>query len=625
MQANLTLVQQEVVSHEDGALLVLAGPGSGKTRVLTERVRRLLGQSQQIKVLALTFTNKAANEMVERLRDVPDIRQRAFVGTLHSFCMEILANRGKSVGITSLPHIYESFDDRREILFTSIRKDHRLLRILMEDSEQKKRDQRLGSWLRKISDLKNTLTVPQAVDNELLRTMYEAYDAELRAAGAIDYDDLLLLSYRLFQEKPSIADFYMRQYKYVCVDEGQDLNEAQFELLRSLCGKEYKNVMVVGDPRQAIYVFCGGDPKYLLAFSDAFAAKTIELVDNFRSSKAIVKAAQSLDPAYELEGQLPIAGLVEIQEPLNEDEEANFVCAKIEQLLQSGHPDVEGPISLSQIAILGRNRYVFDKVEECIKSKKWEYYKKVSVDAYASASDLVEEFELALRLLSNPLDRLHLNLLTKMWSVSAPPDLMQLRETDEPESSGMNLLNSLKSLSNSASCNVVMDAIAAVSWTPHNFDFSKGLNCLQKHSQGLDDEQRSLVLQDIGEWRKHWEYYLRTQPGGSHSVTSFLAQVALGTTQAPNPDGLAIMTIHSAKGMEFDIVFVLAMVEGVLPDYRAKGGALEEENRSVFVAVTRSKRLLFLTAPKSRVMPWGDSKGQMPSRYLSNIRTALNS
>jgi len=181
----------------------------------------------------------------------------------------------------------------------------------------------------------------------------------------------------------------------------------------------------------------------------------------------------------------------------------------------------------------------------------------------------------------------------------------------------------MKNVAKSGSSGVVMEAVNAVNWTPDNFDFSKGLNYLERHSESLEDDQRILVLQDIREWRKHWEYYLRSQPGGSHSVPSFFAQVALGTTQAPNPDGIAMMTIHSAKGMEFDIVFVLAMVEGVIPDYRAKGTALDEEKRSTFVAVTRSKRLLYLTVPRSRIMPWGDPKPQAPSRYLATIRSAL--
>ncbi len=257
------------------------------------------------------------------------------------------------------------------------------------------------------------------------------------------------------------------------------------------------------------------------------------------------------------------------------------------------------------------------------RANNWEYNKKVSVDAFASASYLIEEFELALRILSNPLDRLHLGLLTKRWGVSLLPDQL-LTRSDGSDASGMTLLNAMTKQSQSPTCEIVMQAIAAINWTPENFDFSKGLNHLEQYSQSLGDEERILVLQDIAEWRKHWDYYLRAQPGGNHSVASFFAQVALGTTQAPNPDGIAIMTIHSAKGMEFDIVFVLAMVEGVLPDYRAKGDALDEEKRSAFVAVTRSKRLLYLTVPKSRIMPWGDPKPQTASRYISTIKTVLS-
>src|SRR6267378_920977 len=158
MTVRLTPVQQQVVNHGDGALLVVAGPGSGKTRVLTERVRRLLGDpTQHFRVLALTFTNKAANEMVERLDDVPDVRTRAFVGTLHSFCMEVLANRGKPIGVDGLPNIFESFDDRKQVLANAVRSEPRLATLLKSAGDTKEQQQVLGRWLGRVSELKNLL------------------------------------------------------------------------------------------------------------------------------------------------------------------------------------------------------------------------------------------------------------------------------------------------------------------------------------------------------------------------------------------------------------------------------------------------------------------------------------
>jgi DNA helicase-2/ATP-dependent DNA helicase PcrA len=558
--------------------------------------------------------------MIERLDDVPNIRKRAFVGTLHSFCMEVLANRGKPVGVDGLPNIFESFDDRKQVLANAVRSDPSLSARLRDAGDAKEQQRTLGRWLERISELKRLLLLPAMVEEED-RALYESYDGELRASAALDYDDLLLLTYRLFVERPSVADFYRRQYRYLCIDEAQDLNEAQYRLLVSLCGSEFKNVLMVGDPKQAIYVWNGADPKYLDLFERDFNARKITLTENFRSSKTVVAAACRLDSSYSVEGQLPVQGAVELIEGDDEKSEAKAVVSKLQALLSDGHPDIEGEVSLGRCAVLGRNRFVFGALEEELQKDGMPFYKKFSSAGYQSESDIVEQFELGLRVLANPRDRLHLGILAKAWGT-------QIGDTDVRDGgSGPDPLGLLQALANGSqkgSPQAVMDSIAAMRWTGDDFKFLAALTTIEHGAESLPEEDRALVLQDTREWRKHWDYYVRSEPGGAHSIASFLGQVALGTTQQPKEDGLALLTVHSAKGMEFDVVFLIGMTEGTFPDYRAKGRSLDEERRSAFVAVTRSKRLLYVTYPKTKVMPWGDTKIQQPSRYVSTLFMAVN-
>lgn len=620
MSIKLTAMQRRVVDHDGGALLVIAGPGSGKTRVLTERIRRLLARpDEHFRVLALTFTNKAANEMADRLASIPQIGDRAFISTLHSFCVEVLANRGKSVGIEGLPHIFESYADRKQILREAVQSDPDASQLLRQAGDPKAQGKLLDRWITAISDAKNALLIPEVIEDEDLQYIYQIYDAAIRACRAVDFDDLLLLTYRVFEERPAVASFYRRQFRHICVDEAQDINEAQYRVLCALCGKEYFNVMLVGDPDQAIFMWNGADPKYLSLFQNDFDATRIELHENFRSSKAVIRAAQALNSDYEAKEVFPIEGEVGVYECEDERDEAEVVADKIANLLKEGHEDVEGEIVPERCAVLGRNRFVFSSIIEVFEERGIEYYKKLSAANVESGSDLVTHFELAMRILANPLDRLHVGMLAKACktglSADGIYDGMHLREI-----TGMDVIERIVKAANSSSnATVIRSAVERLQWSPSDFKLIPALDGLKKHAASLEDEPRNRVVQDIEKWKQHWNYFVRSEHGGAHSIGSFLSQVALGTTQQPRLEGVALLTVHSAKGMEFDVVFVVGMNEGTFPDYRARDAALDEEQRNAFVAVTRSKRLLYLTYPEKKMMSWGTVKAQSRSRYLEPI------
>jgi len=600
--------QQEAVNHGDGAILIVAGPGSGKTRVLTERVRRLLTEVQgHYRILALTFTNKAANEMKERLAEFENIEQRAFLGTFHSFCLEVLATRGEGVGINAIPTVFESYQDRKQVLLQAVMSDPALQSELYQIADPKEQSKRLSYWLETISALKGDLLQPEAVEDDLMSRVYAAYNSGLSASSAYDFDDLLFLTYRLFTERPKIADFYRRQYRYILVDEAQDINEAQYRILQSLCGQTYRNVMLVGDPKQAIFVWNGADPKYLDLFGKDFQATKIVLTDNFRSSKAVVEAAKKLAPEYSVLGQLPINGELGLIEGQNEEEEACGVLDKLQGLLQHGHPDIEGPITLVRCALIGRNRYVFDAIEDQLKVRGIQYYRHETVQE-ESESDLMKNFDLCLRVISNPRDVLHFNTLAKRLGVS---------HTDAALENGLNGI--FKGIQNpDLDVKALSQSTAKLVGERANMESAFGI--LEKFANSQSEESmKALLLRDIAEWKIRWDIFVRSSTGGQHSISSFLSQVALGRTQPVMREGLALLTVHSAKGLEFDVVFIMGMSDGTFPDYRAKGKAAEEERRNAFVAVTRSRRLLYCSYPQIKMMPWGATRTQRKSEYLAII------
>lgn len=615
-RARLSDVQRKVVDFADGALLVVAGPGSGKTRVLTERVRRLLLQSSgRFRVLALTFTNKAANEMKDRLDDVPDIQQRAFIGTLHGFCLDVLSDKGGIVGVESSPQIFEQYHDRRQILLQAINEDPVLLGEI-EYLEEKQRDQRVDSWLREISNLKSHPLSLTPGEDALMGRIYEAYNAGLRACGAYDFDDLLLLTYKLFSEYPKAAAFYRRLYQYVCIDEAQDLNEAQYAVIRALCSDGFRNLMMVGDPKQSIYGFNTSSPKYMELFKEEFGAEVIELKENFRSSREIVRVARSLDPNYLVEAQLPVPGEIAVYSGMDERDEARVVADKIEELIRDGHPDIEGEVVPSSFAVLGRTRFSLIPFERELESRGIPFYKRFS-SSHESESDIFEDFLLALRVYANPLDSLHFSNLMKRWrvghSANSKFDIDQSALSDVLSNAAMGV-----GLPRGA---YVAEAIRVLSAQFSRINLMPALQVLERYSDEIAQDERQAVYEDSAVLRGEWDRYLRSEVSGSPTISGFMSSMALGVGRKSTEKGVALLTVHASKGLEFDIVFLVCMVDGVFPDYRAKGKRKEEEEerRNVFVAVTRSKRLLYLSYPRQRLMPWGDMKQQYPSPYLRAV------
>lgn len=604
----LSSQQQEVVSHIDGPLLVIAGPGSGKTRVLTERIRNLLTNVQgHFRVLALTFTNKAADEMRERLADLGDRRQRAYLGTLHSFCLDLLSERGKLVGVDGVPNIFEQTKDRRDILLKAVEADSVLSGIFAEAGDAKRRGQILDRWLGHISQIKSHPITYAVIDDEIEQRLIDAYDAEMRACNAYDFDDLLLLVYRLLTENPKIGDFYRRLYRFISVDEAQDLNEAQYAVLCALCGSTFKNLMLVGDDKQSIYGFNKSSPEYMEQFQRDFQAKSIELTQNFRSSRAVVDAAMAIDPKYRVAGQLPVAGKISLLVGQDEDDEARQIIDKLQQFFTNGHPDVEGEIGPSTCAVLGRNRFVLLAIERELKARKIPYYKHVTAN-HENESDIVDDFILALRVLANPRDRLHFSALEKRWQI--------LEKISEER-----VIDDLSKMAEGAGIHAktVVDAIKLIEKNPPRIDMMAALNLLTKYADTLDEADRLPIYEDVAVFRQEWDQFLKSD--AHRSVGSFLSSKALGATQKTSKEGVALLTVHSSKGLEFEVVFVPGMAEGTFPDYRSlnKPKDLLEEGRNAFVAITRSKRILCLSYPRQKLMPWGDTRSQLPSRYLRQV------
>ena len=604
-QVELSEKQRKIVFAGNDAIYVKASAGSGKTRVLTERVRYLLGKSNK-KVLALTFTNKAGEEIRDRLRDIPEIEKRVFVGTFHGFCQSMLENHGNLIGLARMPHIFEDETDRLELVEKAIEQTPSYAVEYKTKNNKEKKDflYRVLNFIAKVKrELIADSEFEQHTDDENIVLLYQNYQDILHAQNAIDFDDLLLLTYNLLVDYPKTAALYRRSFSAICVDEAQDLNNAQYQLLLALADGEFSNIIMVGDPNQSIYHFNGSSPDYMdKQFVHDFNPVIVELNENYRSSKAVLSAAIKVIPEAEYIAETVKEGVFEIYSFEDEISEAQWVVDKITEFIAlKKHGDIEGEITFEKIAVLARNKYVFKQLETQIKENNLPFYYKMTPGAIRFESDLMKIFDLALRVRLNPQDSLHKQRLLSRLEIKVTEDM--ILESIIPE------------IADLLSKNLI---ILVTSLRDDGSNLKKALESFRDSITIEDENEKNMIFNDINELMRHWHNYAKKTD--NKTLHQFKNAMALGQTHPfAQHLGITLSTVHTMKGQEFDIVFVIGMDNETFPDYRAvRSGGIEmtQEKNNLYVAFTRAKRFLYVTWPQKRMMPWGNYKTRQISQFL---------
>jgi|AntRauMFilla1563_2_1112583.scaffolds.fasta_scaffold08421_2 DNA helicase-2/ATP-dependent DNA helicase PcrA len=606
IKINLSPKQESIVKLNQGAYLILASAGSGKTRVLTERIKRL-SDSVEGRILAITFTNKAAAEIRERLGASEKINKNVFVGTFHSFCQSILELRFKLLGYSKMPHIFEDDSDRMELIKQAI-KSVPFFKEIYDDLDPKKKNEYTYNALQFISTVKRDVISAEELaensENVEYQYLFETYQGILKSNNAIDFDDIIRLVYELFTNNEAVANLYRKSYSFICIDECQDLNKLQYFLLKALCGNTIKNVMMVGDANQSIYGFNGSAPTFMQEdFVEDFQAKKITLDENYRCSKSVIKASNVLMNLDVKAINYVIEGVFEIHPLETERNEAEFVVNKIKALVNlKTHDDIEGEINYDKISILARNKFVFKNIEALLKQIEIPFYFKSGNVGIKFSSTSMKIFDLYFRIKINSLDKLHLNKLENLLKVKDVYDSNKLKGSKYPISLSINeIINN---------CDI------------DNFHLK--IDELKKlfNDSIIEDDEKKLTLDELEDFANQLIQYKKQNL--RPSLDGFKSAIALGLTNnsISKDKGICLSTVHTMKGQESEIVFLIGMDDGTFPDFRAinKGGEeLQQEKNNTYVAFTRAKRFLYVTYPKKRLMPWGDYKARVISRFLKPL------
>ena len=621
----LTEVQREAALWKGGPLLVLAGPGSGKTQVLTCRIASLLdeGKNESFRILALTFTNKAADEMKERVTSlVPSLDERAVVATFHGFCGQVLRQHGVHLGIGPDFVIYSLDDDRRAVLVDALQRARAAGESVEEDDVK---------VLGLIDRLKSRLVLPENAEAVLTRfddrariaLIYRLYEEELRRNNALDFNSLILETHRLFVRFPAIATRYRRSHPYWLIDEFQDTTDAQFKLLRAMAGTEFKNMFAVADDDQIIYQWNGASVRQIQRFRADFGADLIQLPTNYRCPPAIVQAANRLvsHNVQRTEAKKPlVAGKVSSRLPT----EQHIQLRVYEDATQEAYGVAKeifdkGRSTWSGTTVLARTRALLDGVHTALGTLGVPAVVSQRRDDFLSAE--LRFLVACLRQVCRPLDKRNFATLVDAFAriadlpVSTPQLVAEAEATGESymaswvKATSQNSLASKAAQLHAAASRILADMLRAR--TTADESIQKLIDAAPKGDEGSAD-----LREDAAVW-KLLERDIGRHIGSGAPLDQFLQELQLRSKEPAIPsDAVTLMTVHASKGREFDYVYLIGMAEDTLPSYqsRQKGddsAEMEEERRNCFVAITRAKESLTLTRAR-RYRGWAKS----PSRFL---------
>ena len=632
--------QRLAVEHRGGPLLIVAGAGSGKTRVLTRRIAHLLAtrDAQPGQILAITFTNKAAGEMKERVADLVGTRARAmWVSTFHSACVRILRSEAARLGMTSSFTIYDQADSLR------------LMSMVIRDLELDPKKHTPRSFLSQVSNLKNELidheaSAGRAVNptEQMLATAYGDYQRRLRRANAFDFDDLISSTVAVLQLFPDVAEHYRRRFRHVLVDEYQDTNHAQYVLIKELVGVGTPDLppgqlCVVGDADQSIYAFRGATIRNIEEFERDYPnATTVMLEQNYRSTQTILTAANAVIArnAGRREKKLwtdagegaPVVAYVAD----DEHDEASFIANEIDRLTD------EDEISPSDVAVFYRTNAQSRSVEE-IFIRVGLPYRVVGGTRFYERRE-VRDAIAYLRAIANPEDEVSLRrvLNTPKRGIGERAEAMveafaqrerigfaaALDRADEAPGIAARSLASIQ-----AFVTLMRDLRTIVE---SGADPATVLQAVLEQSgylaelQASSDPQDETRVENLAELESVAQEFTTQNPEGT--LGDFLERVSLvaDSDEIPDADGtggvVTLMTLHTAKGLEFPVVFLTGMEDGVFPHMRSLGNAreLEEERRLAYVGITRARQRLYVTRSVMR-SAWGAPAFNPPSRFLEEI------